>query len=209
MSVPLKSDHRRHVLKPKIANRPFSPPALLLKPLQLHHTTPKQQVTPPHRSSSSSMPSKWMVASREHLRRHRRQGSIPSQDLETQMSYETPGTCLRECGGMVGCGGQQQRFWHGGAVMGWDSEPAATTRLLMRCPVKNTGIWTLMTTAKCVCSFIPPFSIMLGWGEQHVWAHAVIGWIWELSVLGLPLQHLFSLLIIDSPVTYYCLSVDQ
>lgn len=45
--VPLKSDHGRHVLKPKIANTPFSPLALLLKPPQPYHTTPSQQVTPP------------------------------------------------------------------------------------------------------------------------------------------------------------------
>lgn len=55
--------------------------------------------------------------------------------------------------------------------MGWDSKPAATNRFLMRCPIKNTGRWTLMTTAKLVCSFIHPFSIMLGRGVWHVWAH--------------------------------------
>lgn len=69
----------------------------------------------------------------------------------------------------MGKEGQWQRFWHGGAVMGWDSKPAATNRFLMRCPIKNTGRWTLMTTAKLVCSFMAPFSIRLGWGTWHVW----------------------------------------
>lgn len=41
-------------------------------------------------------------------------GDIPSQDAGTQMSHETPGTCL-----WVGWENRWQRFWHGGAVMVW------------------------------------------------------------------------------------------
>lgn len=83
----------------------LTPVALLLSLWQV--AQPQQQ--------ANSMAAKWMSASREHLRRHSRRSSIPSQDLETQMSYETRGTCLswrgmgkcrrRACGrgfGMVG-----------------------------------------------------------------------------------------------------------
>lgn len=53
-------------------------------------------VTTGHSAATAAIvvPSRWMAASREHLRRPGRRGSIPSQGPETQMSYETPGTCL-------------------------------------------------------------------------------------------------------------------
>lgn len=118
-------------------------------------------------AAAAAVPSRWMAASREHLRRPSRRGSIPSQDPETQMSYETPGTSLHVELGWVGGRGQRQRFCHGGAVMGWDSQPAATTRFLMRCPVKKSAAWTWRAAAEPAAGFGP----RLRPGQPSVWAH--------------------------------------
>lgn len=64
-------------------------------------------------------------------------GDIPSQGAGTQMSHETPGMCVRAGG--VGEPVAEVLAWWGSN--GLDSEPAATSRFLMRFPINNTRKW--------------------------------------------------------------------
>lgn len=79
-------------------------PCVFLKhcPLNPDPAAPPSDPALGHVSPRSSAAVKWTAANREHLQ----STSIPSQDLETQMSYETQETAL--CGG--GEGGRWQRF---------------------------------------------------------------------------------------------------
>lgn len=59
-------------------------------------------------------------------------------------------------------------FCHAGAVMGWNSRPAATTRYLMRCPTKKSVTWTWLAATP---GFSLPSSVTLGPGQPSVWTH--------------------------------------
>lgn len=93
-----------------------------------------------------------------------------------------------------GEGPAAEGFCHGGAVMGWDSQPAATTRFLMRCPVKKSETWTWLAAAAGL-AFAPQSCRDQA---NQVFGHMIISWDWELSILLL--QHSF-IVFIDSAVS--------
>lgn len=128
-----------------------------------------------HSATAPAWGVKWMAASGEHLRRDSGWAAFHHRTPRHRCHMRHQGRVWS--GGMGDVWGRRegrwQRFWHVGAVMEWDSKPAATNRFLMRCPIKKAGRWTLMTTVQLVCSFIPPFSITLHWGDGwHVWEHS-------------------------------------
>lgn len=100
------------------------------------------------------------------------QGAPAEAEQARQHSITGPGDTdvIWDTGDVFACGEgpAAEGFCHGGEVMGWDSQPAATTRFLMRCPVKKSATWTWPAAA---AGFGPPSSATLRPGQPSVWAH--------------------------------------